>query len=160
MLVSHNGKTLQLDVQPATRYASCRCLFATVPTAMLAFMLFMTLVRVHALNLLSTLAFTLMYSRKAFVSDNCVADACRVDTVQQALVSFTGIPICDQIIMCHGARLDPTKTLAQYGLPVVSALIATTILCVLCCTTHAWQCERGTDLGHTSQAMPHPASRH
>lgn len=146
MLVSHNGKTLQLDVQPATRYTSSRCSSVTALATVLALMLFVPFVRVNALNLLSPLAFTLNYSRKAFVSDNGVADACRVDTVQQALVSFTGIPICDQIIMCHGARLDPARTLAQYGLPVVSALTSTMILCLLCCTTQAWRCERGTDL--------------
>lgn len=45
---------------------------------------------------------------------------CRVDAVQQALVSVTGISVSDQIVMCHGARLDPAKPLAAYKLPVVS----------------------------------------
>lgn len=45
----------------------------------------------------------------------------RVDAVQQALVSFTGIPIADQIVMCNGARLDPAKALAAYKLPLVRA---------------------------------------
>jgi hypothetical protein len=45
----------------------------------------------------------------------------RVDAVQQALVSFTGVPVVDQILMCNGARLDPAKPLAAYKLPVVSA---------------------------------------
>lgn len=44
----------------------------------------------------------------------------RVDAVQQALVSVTGISTSDQIVMCHGARLDPAKPLAAYKLPVVS----------------------------------------
>jgi hypothetical protein len=42
-----------------------------------------------------------------------------VDAVQQALVSVTGIALGDQIVMCHGARLDPAKPLAAYKLPVV-----------------------------------------
>jgi len=46
--------------------------------------------------------------------------AFRVDAVQQALVSVTGISLSDQIVMCHGARLDPVKPLAAYKLPVVS----------------------------------------
>jgi hypothetical protein len=44
----------------------------------------------------------------------------RVDAVQQALVSVTGIGVSDQIVMCHGARLDPAKPLAAYKLPLVS----------------------------------------
>jgi hypothetical protein len=47
---------------------------------------------------------------------------CRVDAVQQALVAFTNIAVSDQIVMCHGARLDPAKPLSAYKLPVVSAL--------------------------------------
>ena len=45
----------------------------------------------------------------------------RVDAVQHALVSFTGVPVGDQILMCHGARLDPAKPLSAYKLPVVRA---------------------------------------
>ncbi|GBF99515.1 hypothetical protein Rsub_11949 [Raphidocelis subcapitata] len=41
----------------------------------------------------------------------------RVDAVQQALVSFTGVPAGDQILMAHGARLDPAKPLSAYKLP-------------------------------------------
>lgn len=50
-----------------------------------------------------------------------LARACsrRVDAVQQALVSVTGIAVSDQIVMCHGARLDPAKPLAAYKLPQV-----------------------------------------
>ena len=40
--------------------------------------------------------------------------------MQQALVSVTGIGVSDQIVMCHGARLDPAKPLAAYKLPLVS----------------------------------------
>ena len=40
--------------------------------------------------------------------------------MQGALLSFTGIPLLDQIIMYNGARLEPTRTLGAYGLPVVS----------------------------------------
>jgi hypothetical protein len=43
----------------------------------------------------------------------------RIDAVQQALVSVTGISVSDQIVMCQGARLDPAKPLAAYRLPVV-----------------------------------------
>ena len=43
----------------------------------------------------------------------------RVDAVQHALVSFTGVPVGEQILMCHGARLDPAKPLSAYKLPVV-----------------------------------------
>ena len=46
----------------------------------------------------------------------------RVDAVQQALLSFTGIAISDQIIMLNGARLDPSRSLGAYGLPVVSVM--------------------------------------
>lgn len=44
----------------------------------------------------------------------------RVDVVQQALVSFTNVPVADQIVMFKGARLDPNRQLAAYKLPVVS----------------------------------------
>ncbi|KIY92250.1 hypothetical protein MNEG_15712 [Monoraphidium neglectum] len=47
-----------------------------------------------------------------------VAAQTRVDAVQQALVSFTGVAVGDQILMCHGARLDPAKPLSAYKLPV------------------------------------------
>jgi hypothetical protein len=50
----------------------------------------------------------------------CVLETCRVDAVQQALVAFTSIAVSDQIVMCHGARLDPAKPLSAYKLPVVS----------------------------------------
>lgn len=40
--------------------------------------------------------------------------------MQHALVSFTGVPVADQIAMYQGARLDPNKPLAAYGLPKVS----------------------------------------
>lgn len=42
--------------------------------------------------------------------------------MQQALVGFTNVPVSDQIVMFGGARLDPTKTLASYKLPVVSTM--------------------------------------
>ena len=45
---------------------------------------------------------------------------CRVEAVQQALVSFTGIGVAEQIAIYHGARLDPSKSLKAYGLPKVS----------------------------------------
>lgn len=45
--------------------------------------------------------------------------AIRVDAVQQALLSFTGIPLAEQLVMFNGARLDPARTLGSYGLPVV-----------------------------------------
>lgn len=48
--------------------------------------------------------------------------AIRVDAVQQALLSFTGIPLADQLVMFNGARLDPARTLGSYGLPVVRGL--------------------------------------
>ncbi|GFR46208.1 hypothetical protein Agub_g7746 [Astrephomene gubernaculifera] len=50
-----------------------------------------------------------------------VQPSTRVDAVQHALVSFTGIPVADQIAMYQGARLDPTKPLGAYGLPVASS---------------------------------------
>lgn len=34
-------------------------------------------------------------------------------------MSVTGIGVADQVVMCHGARLDPAKPLAAYKLPVV-----------------------------------------
>jgi hypothetical protein len=55
-----------------------------------------------------------------FVAVVCTLLLCRVDAVQQALVCVTGISVPDQIVMCHGARLDPAKPLAAYKLPVVS----------------------------------------
>ncbi|GIL74831.1 hypothetical protein Vretifemale_4634, partial [Volvox reticuliferus] len=48
----------------------------------------------------------------------------RVDAVQHALVSFTGIPVADQIAMYQGARLDPAKLLGAYRLPVDPAVVA------------------------------------
>lgn len=57
-------------------------------------------------------------------------ETCRVDAVQQALVAFTSIAVSDQIVMCHGARLDPAKPLSAYKLPVVSAP-------ALCVSKHA-----------------------
>lgn len=36
----------------------------------------------------------------------------------QALASFASIPFQDQILMFQGARLDPSRTLAAYRLPV------------------------------------------
>lgn len=45
----------------------------------------------------------------------------RVDSVQQALVSFTGIQMPEQIVMYQGARLDPAKALQAYHLPKVRA---------------------------------------
>lgn len=53
-----------------------------------------------------------------------VSPGTRVDAVQQALVSFTGIPVVDQIVMCHGSRLDPKKALAAYRLPVADVSAA------------------------------------
>ncbi|GLC36258.1 hypothetical protein PLESTB_000603400 [Pleodorina starrii] len=47
-----------------------------------------------------------------------VQPSTRVDAVQHALVSFTGIPVADQIAMYQGARLDPAKLLGAYRLPV------------------------------------------
>lgn len=44
---------------------------------------------------------------------------CSVDAVQEALVAFTNVPVADQILMCHGARLDPAKPLSAYKLPLV-----------------------------------------
>lgn len=43
--------------------------------------------------------------------------------MQQALVALTGLSLADQIVMCEGSRLDPHKTLAAYGLPVVGEAI-------------------------------------
>ena len=40
--------------------------------------------------------------------------------MQQTLAALTGVPLSDQILMCDGARLDPTKPLYAYGLPAVS----------------------------------------
>jgi hypothetical protein len=54
----------------------------------------------------------------------------RVDAVQHALVSFTGVSAGEQILMCHGARLDPSKPLSAYKLPVV--MRARARVCVLC----------------------------
>ncbi|KAI8470000.1 MAG: hypothetical protein J3K34DRAFT_521683 [Monoraphidium minutum] len=53
-----------------------------------------------------------------------VAGTTRVDAVQQALVSFTGVAVADQILMCRGARLDPAKPLAAYKLPVANPAAA------------------------------------
>ncbi|WIA42046.1 hypothetical protein OEZ86_009334 [Tetradesmus obliquus] len=53
-----------------------------------------------------------------------VQGATRVDAVQQALVAFTSIAVSDQIVMCHGARLDPAKPLSAYKLPVADPAAA------------------------------------
>ncbi len=58
---------------------------------------------------------------------SCPAPSCRltshqrhrVDAVQQALLSFTSVPVTDQLVMYNGSRLDPSRTLGSYGLPVV-----------------------------------------
>lgn len=47
---------------------------------------------------------------------DCTAST-RVDAVQAALALATGIAVPDQIVMCHGARLDPAKPLVAYKLP-------------------------------------------
>ncbi|KAK9820447.1 hypothetical protein WJX72_010464 [[Myrmecia] bisecta] len=46
-----------------------------------------------------------------------VQSSYRVDAVQQALAAHTGIPVSEQIVMCNGTPLDPTKPLAAYNLP-------------------------------------------
>ncbi|KAF8059682.1 ATG11 [Scenedesmus sp. PABB004] len=53
-----------------------------------------------------------------------VAGSTRVETVQAALVTATGIALADQIVMCAGARLDPSKQLAAYKLPVADPAAA------------------------------------
>jgi hypothetical protein len=53
--------------------------------------------------------------------------------VQQALVAFTSIAVSDQIVMCHGARLDPAKPLSAYKLPVVSGLVVSCALLSIRC---------------------------
>jgi hypothetical protein len=41
-----------------------------------------------------------------------------VEAVQLALVSFTGIPLNDQIVMCRGARMCPRNIMSTYMLPL------------------------------------------
>ncbi|KXZ49649.1 hypothetical protein GPECTOR_20g506 [Gonium pectorale] len=53
-----------------------------------------------------------------------VQPSTRVDAVQHALVQFTGIPVADQIAMYQGARLDATKLLGAYRLPVDPSVAA------------------------------------
>ncbi|GAX81462.1 hypothetical protein CEUSTIGMA_g8891.t1 [Chlamydomonas eustigma] len=43
----------------------------------------------------------------------------RVEAVQHALLMFTGTLVHDQIIMFNGSRLESSRTLGSYGLPVV-----------------------------------------
>jgi hypothetical protein len=48
-------------------------------------------------------------------------------------VAFTSIAVSDQIVMCHGARLDPAKPLSAYKLPVVSGLaVSCALLSIMC----------------------------
>lgn len=44
----------------------------------------------------------------------------RVDAMQSALATFTGLAAADQICMVKGAKMDPTRTLGAYRLPAVS----------------------------------------
>jgi hypothetical protein len=43
----------------------------------------------------------------------------RVEALQGALAAYTGVPPSDQILMCDGTALDPSRTLSAYKLPVV-----------------------------------------
>ena len=38
----------------------------------------------------------------------------------ETLLGATGIPLHEQILMCEGSRLDATKLLSNYSLPVSS----------------------------------------
>lgn len=58
----------------------------------------------------------------------CRFSKCRVEAVQQALVSFTGIEVEEQIAIYAGAKLDPSKSLKAYGLPKVGPSTADTCL--------------------------------
>jgi hypothetical protein len=74
-----------------------------------------------------------------------------VDAVQQALVSVTGISTSDQIVMCHGARLDPAKPLAAYKLPVVSARPAAgSIAAAVACQCSVHSAQYGHPLVHSN----------
>ena len=42
--------------------------------------------------------------------------------MQQALATFTGVQVPDQIAMWGGARLDPSRQLGAYKLPLVGIL--------------------------------------
>ncbi|MEW5306673.1 MAG: hypothetical protein WDW36_009123 [Sanguina aurantia] len=50
-----------------------------------------------------------------------VQPSTRVEAVQQALVLFTGLALPEQIVMFNGARLDPSRQMYHYKLPVTDA---------------------------------------
>lgn len=58
----------------------------------------------------------------------------RVDAVQMALFSFTGVPIADQIVMFKGSKMDPNRLLSSYKLPLVGMASATCCACMEPCT--------------------------
>lgn len=113
VLVAHNGKTLQLDVVSNTRCVTLRPAPWQCPSP-----------SEHAPACRRTIwgrprqeeAAACPPTPPTLRSSNLARS---VDAVLAALVSFTGVPIGDQILMCHGARLDPAKPLSAYKLPVV-----------------------------------------
>ena len=56
---------------------------------------------------------------RTFCQQLHLCSACRVELMQQALVTFTGVAVQDQIVMVNGTKLDPAKELGAYQLPVV-----------------------------------------
>jgi hypothetical protein len=65
-------------------------------------------------------------------------------------VSVTGIGVADQVVMCHGARLDPAKPLAAYKLPVVRGSAHTVS------RTHAGAARRHGDQSGSCVCSPRP----
>lgn len=122
VLVAHNGKTLQLDCAAGTRCVA----WAREKGETRAF------AREAAPLAVLPIPNRAVYLCESFQSaappgegepDSLVAFApcipASVDAVAHALVSFTGVPVGDQILMCRGARLDPAKPLSAYKLPLV-----------------------------------------
>lgn len=65
-----------------------------------------------------------------------VSGSQRVEAVQQALVTFTGIPIPDQILMLAGSKLDAARTLSAYRLPMEDVTAAADHPLILYCKSY------------------------